>query len=138
MNLLKQEFVLCLYIRTSFSLSSICACMCVCLSKKEKEKKKKEKYNFHLTLVILCIYVKVIIHCHELINTCIYLYYLIIVYAIIICLNLCQVSLSFEWKIGEIIIYSGRTADVVLPNQWDDVIYANVCVTFLINTRNKK
>ena len=40
--------------------------------------------------------------------------------------------------IGEIIIYTKRIADVVLPNQWNDVIYANVCVSFLISTRNKK
>ena len=40
--------------------------------------------------------------------------------------------------IGEIIIYTRKTVDVVLPNQWDDVIYVNVRVSFLISTRNTK
>ena len=39
---------------------------------------------------------------------------------------------------GEIIIYNGGIADVVLLDQWDDVIYANVCISFLINASNKK
>ena len=39
---------------------------------------------------------------------------------------------------GEIIIYNERIADVVLPYQWDYVIYANACVNFLISTSNKK
>ena len=36
---------------------------------------------------------------------------------------------------GEIIIYTRRTVNMILPNQWDDVIYAKVCVSFLISTR---
>jgi len=36
----------------------------------------------------------------------------------------------------EIIIYSGRAVDMVFSNQWDDVIYANLCMSFLINIRN--
>ena len=31
-------------------------------------------------------------------------------------------------------IYIRRIADVVLLDQWDDVIYANVCESFQINT----
>ena len=38
---------------------------------------------------------------------------------------------------GEIIIYTGRTVNMVILDQWDD-IYANICVNFLISTRNKK
>ena len=38
----------------------------------------------------------------------------------------------------EIIIYTWRTTNVVFLDQWDDIIYANVCVSFLISTENKK
>ena len=41
-------------------------------------------------------------------------------------------------KTQEIIVYMGRIANVILLDQWDDVIYTNVCISLLINTRNKK
>ena len=47
-------------------------------------------------------------------------------------------NLKVAWELKEKLLFTYITADVVFFDQWDDAIYVNVCVSFLISTGNKK